>query len=70
MGFKGPKILRFVLMAALYPSLYVAWVRLMHKSWVLDILIQINNDIKDLHPQIIFPQANRFNKNSGPYNCK
>ena len=50
MGFKGPKILRFVLMAALYPSLYVAWVRLMQKSWVLDILIQINNDIKDLHP--------------------
>lgn len=34
MKFKGPKLLKYVLIATMYPTLYLSWVKLMKDTWV------------------------------------
>lgn len=34
MKLKGPKIIKYAFMAALYPSLYIVWVKLVKNTWV------------------------------------
>lgn len=34
MKIKGPKILKFIFIATVYPTIYLAWVKQIQNSWV------------------------------------